>query len=111
MSRIDYGTIEVTIAGTEYTLKPTLKAYQAIERRFGGLRSALESCSNMSIDGIAAIIAAGANLDRDARKELPDAIFAEGSLNVLPLVTEYLMKLLNPSGKEPDGDEEPSGEA
>lgn len=102
MGRATHGIIDVEINGKKYTMKPTLAAYEKIETRMGGLRQALESCSNMSIDSIAFIIGAGCGIGSKEIGDLKENIFQEGALNVLPKVTEYLMKLLNPSGKEVD---------
>jgi hypothetical protein len=112
MSRVDYGTVQVTISGKDYTLKPTLSAYQKIDSRMGGLRQAIESCSNMSIDGLVFIIAAAAGVGQKDTGDLAQAVFEEGTMNVLPKVTEYLLLLLNPTGKEaPDKvDDESPGE-
>ena len=100
MARATHGIIDVEINGKKYTMKPTLAAYEKIETRMGGLRQAIESCSNMSIDSIAFIVASGSGTGSKEMNELKENIFQEGALNVLPKVTEYLMKLLNPSGKE-----------
>lgn len=114
MSRAKHGTVEIDINGKSYTLKPTLSAYEKIETRMGGLRQAIENCSNMSLDGLTYIVAAACNIGAKDQKELKENIFEEGTLNVLPKVTEYLMKLLNPSGKEEDDglqeEEKESGE-
>jgi len=100
MSRAKHGTIDVEINGKQYTMKPTLAAYEKIETRMGGLRQAIESCSNMSIDSLTYIVAAACGIGNKEISNLKEEIFQEGALNVLPSVTEYLMKLLNPSGKD-----------
>lgn len=111
MARANYGTIELDLGGTKYKLQPTLAAYEKIETRMGGLRQAIENCSNMSLDGLTFIIAAGAGVGQREQKKLKEAIFAEGTLNVLPQVTDFLMKLLNPSGKDSeDVEDTESGE-
>ena len=109
MSRSTYGTVEVDINGKSYELKPTLKAYEQIESRMGGLRQAIESVSSMSIEVLASIVAIGAGRGMKDLQKVKEDIFAEGALNVLPKVTEYLMLLLNPSGKD-DIEGESSGE-
>ena len=98
--KINYGTVELSINEKEYTLKPTLAAYQKIDSRMGGLRQAIESCSNMSIDSLVFIISAGASVGSRNVPELAEDVFAEGTMNVIPGVSEYLLCLLNPSGKD-----------
>jgi hypothetical protein len=111
MSRVEYGQVEFELDGETFTLKPTLKAFMKIEKHFGGMRSAIERCSDLSIDGLCTILAAGTgkNLSRKEAEEFADKVFAEGITNLLPFATEYLLLLMNPTGKEPEGDEE-SGE-
>jgi len=111
MGRATYGIVELEINGKQYELKPTLQAYEKIETRMGGLRQAIENCSNMSLDGLTYIVAAACGIGAKGHNDLKEDIFAEGTLNVLPKVTEYLMKLLNPSGKEADDLDEGDGES
>ena len=111
MARATHGIIDVEINGKKYTMKPTLAAYEKIETRLGGLRQAIESCSNMSLDSLAYIVAAGSGMGNKEIPELKNNIFQEGTLNVLPKVTEFLMKLLNPSGKDMDDDVQEEKEA
>lgn len=110
MSRTDYGTVEVVIGGTEYTLKPTLAAYQKIDSRMGGLRQAIEACANMSIDGIVFIVAAGAGIGQRDVPKLAEDVFHTGASSIIPKVSDYLLMLLNPSGKEPEAREDDQGE-
>lgn len=110
MSRANYGMVEVSISGKTYELKPTLAAYQKIDTRMGGLRQAIESCSNMSIDGLVFIIAAAAGIGQRDTGDLAQAVFEEGTMNVLPKVTEYLLMLLNPTGKEAKPVDDDAGE-
>ena len=89
MSRATYGTVEVELGKKKYVLKPTLAAYEKIENRMGGIRQALENCSNMSIDGIASIIAAGAGIGSRETKELKEGIFAEGTLTRTGMLNKF----------------------
>ena len=105
MSRATYGTVELMLDKKKYVMKPTLKAYERIETRMGSLRQAIEHCSNMNIATAALIVSAGSGLGTRQEEEIKEAIFKEGTLNVLPAVTEFLMKLLNPSGKNLEDEE------
>ena len=101
---IDSGKVELSLNGETYTLVPTLKALQRIDRQFGSLRTAVERCGSMSLDAIVTVIAAGANLSKDEEKALPEQVFQEGIANVAASSAEYLTTLLNPSGKIGDGE-------
>ena len=108
MSRVDHGQVDVELDGETLTLKPTLKALMKIESHFGGMRAAIERCGDLSLDGLSVIIAAGAGLSPRETKDVKDKIFAEGITNVLPSATEYLLLLLNPTGKEVEETEDDS---
>ena len=111
MNRADYGQVPVTIGDEEMTMKPTLKAYNSIDARFGGLRSALESCATMNISGLSFIVAAGCGIGQREAKDLPEKIFSAGAINLLPKVTEYLMLLMNPTGKDAVDDDDSEGDS
>jgi len=106
MSRLNYGHVEVTVCDETYVLKPTLAVMDAIERRWpeGGLRAALEACGTMGARHLAYVIAAGANLGKKEARELPDAVFIEGTVRVAPAVLEFLTVLIDPTGKGEDED-------
>ena len=120
MSKLNHGTIVVEAGGTTYTLKPTLRAARAIESKFGGLLPAMSSIGQASVAAVAVIIAAGAGIDTNKRKELEaieEAVFAGGINVVGGQVLSYVKALLNPGGKTDDeladaadaGNENPTG--
>ena len=118
MPRADYGTIELKLGKKEYTMKPTLKAYKKIENHFKneatgmqGLRLAIEDTSQLSIESTTFVIAAACGIGAREVPELEESIFAEGVAKVAAPVLEYLMKLLNPSGKDiEESEDKESGE-
>jgi hypothetical protein len=100
MSKSLHGTIDVDINGTQYVLRPTLDAYRKIQVRFGGLRGALESLTQLNIEHISHIIAAGAG---KGRREIPDIendVFEHGIGDVTELVAPFVTALFNPRGDE-----------
>lgn len=102
MSKLNHGTFVVEAGGTTYTLKPTLRAVRAIESKFGGLLPAMSAIGQASVAAIAVIIAAGAGLDTNKRKELEaveEAVFATGINVVGGQVLSFVKALLNPGGK------------
>lgn len=102
MSRTNHGTIEIVAGDTTYTLKPTLRALREIDRRFGGVASAMQVLGNVSMTNITLMVAVGAGLDAGKRKDLEaieEAVFEAGLSTVGAQVLEFLKALTNPSGK------------
>lgn len=102
MSKLNHGTVVVEAGGTTYTLKPTLRAARSIESKFGGLLPAMSAIGQVSVAAIAVIIAAGAGIDTNKRKELEaveEAVFAGGANAVGGQVLSFVKALLNPGGK------------
>lgn len=109
MSKADYGRVELELDET-IVLRPTLKAMQQIDRRFGSIRQAIEQVGGLSLDALVFVVQAGAGLAQRDAKDLPDRVFEAGIVNVAGPVSEYLAMLLNPSGKSAnDTDGEKSG--
>jgi len=105
MSRVDYGTKEVTIDGETYTLTPTLNCVRNIKRwGLGSPMEAVEACRKFDPDALAVVVASGAGLGQKQLEKLADAIHYEGTVNVTAPVIEFLAMLLNPTGKD-DEDE------
>jgi len=96
MSKTQYGTVTVTVGDDIHTLTPTLGAVRAIEARFGGLRAAIVTVNELSIDGCAHIIAAGAGLTAADAEALPAAVWEAGISDVAPQLVPYVAALLNP---------------
>jgi len=105
--RASYGIVTIELDGDELELKPTLRAFQKIQNRFGGLSQAIQGLSGLNIDNVAAVVAAGAGINgtKDTEK-LKEQIFAAGVVNVIGKASEYLALLMNPTGKETAGQED-----
>ena len=100
------GMVDVELDGEIITMSPTLAALTKIERRFGSVRKAAQAVADMQHGAICDIIIFGAGLDKASQKELPEAVFQAGVVNVAGSAGEYLAKLLNPAGDpDPDDDE------
>jgi len=98
MAKATFGQVDVTLGGETLTLKPTLDALTRIERRFGSVRVAAQNVADLQLDAVVQIIAVATNMSKTDLKELPEAVFAEGIVNVVAPVSEFLMTLLNPAG-------------
>lgn len=107
-SRVNYGTVECTIGGKEYTLKPTLRAVDKIVTRWpGGMGEALAAVQDplLAIRSSAFVIAAGTGLSGKEAEEMAEDVFSEGLGKVQESAVKYLMLLINPTGKEPEDTE------
>lgn len=111
MSRVDYGTKEVIIDGKTYTMTPTLNCVRLIKRwGLGSPMDAVEACRKFDPDSLAIVVAAGAGIGQKKIEALADAIHYEGTVNVTAPVIEFLAMLLNPTGKDPELDEDKESE-
>lgn len=97
-SKTLYGTTEVTVGEKKYTLVPNLGAVRVIEARFGGLRGAVVAQRELAVDGVAYIIAAGADLKAEEAQSLPQDVWEAGIATVAPQLDSFLVALLNPKG-------------
>lgn len=92
------GEVILDLDGEELELRPTLKAYQKIQTRFGGLRGALEAAQLLNIDHISHIVCAGANISRKEEERIKEAVFNEGVANVTEQIVPFLTALMDPNG-------------
>ena len=105
MARSDYGHTELELGENIYTLEPTLKALQRINRNFGNLRNAIKEVRDLNLDALVFVIREGANLNNRETEDLQEDLFASGPMAAYGPVQDYLMALLNPSGKEESEEE------
>jgi uncharacterized protein (UPF0261 family) len=107
MSKTLFGTVDISLDGETYTLKPTLGAVRAIEAHFGGLRGASQAINALSVDGCAVIIAGGAGLTGKAAEAIAEQVWQAGVLDVSVQLNAYLVALYNPKGPDA-GKEKPA---
>ncbi|WP_145155561.1 gene transfer agent family protein [Pseudomonas oryzihabitans] len=100
MSKTLRGNVDLEIDGETYQLRPTLAAVRAIEARFGGLRGAAAGLHGTSVDAVAIIIAAGANLTEKQAEALPEKVWQHGVATLVPEVYKFLGALYNPRGDD-----------
>lgn len=101
-SKLAQAAITVEAGSQTYTLTPNLRAVRAIEAKFGGLISALHILGTGNLSATAFVIAAGAGLDTNKRKELEaveEAVFEGGVNHVGSQTVKLIEALLNPGGK------------
>jgi len=101
-SKTSHGTVIVTSGDISFTLKPTLRAFREIERRFGGVIAAMQAIGVANVSNVSFIIAAGTGVDTGKRKDVEaveEQVFAAGVNTVTNQVLPFLNALLNPAGK------------
>ncbi len=104
MSKTLHGTTTITLGDESYELLPTLAAVRAIEARFGGLRGAVQAITSLSVEGCAAIIAAGAGLAGKHAEAVEEQVWQTGVVEVSVQLNKYLAALYNPRGTAPGKD-------
>jgi hypothetical protein len=105
---LGHGEITVELGDEVYELRPTLKAMKKIQQRFGGIRGALEAVSQLNVEHIAAIIAAGSNFGSREIPDIEEAVFQAGLPQATEQVVPFLTALLNPNGDSADKSEKTS---
>lgn len=98
MNNTLHGTVTVVVGDETYTLTPTLLGVRAIERHFGGLRGASQAINNLSVDGCALILAAGAGIEGKGIESLAHEVWQAGVVKVSTQLNAYLVALYNPRG-------------
>ena len=113
MSKLTAGEVPVMLEGEELILKPTLRAMNAVNRQFNGLRNARERLVNEDADAVSFILRHGLNMDDRAARDLPERVFRNGLTGDLLVSLIRYVAILGNGGKplpdEPDGSDE--GEA
>jgi len=99
MSKVDFGCVEVELNGETLTMKPTLRAYEKIDRKFGALNAAIQPLGSFNMEAITFVIAAGLGIGQKETDDLKSKIFERGVSNVATAAIKYITLLMNPTGK------------
>jgi len=102
MSKVGAGVKEVEIGGQEYTLKVTVSAIEAIERRFGNFQKAAQQCMALGWADAVFIISKAAGLNKSDTEKLKEHVVSEGLESVATIAAEYLGMVINPSSESED---------
>lgn len=105
MSKVDYGTVEVEVGGESYTLLPTIDCIRKMKR--WGLASpmaAIEACRGFDPEVLAIVIAAGSGRGQKDIGPISEAVHDHGTVSVTPKVIDFLVSLLNPTGRDAEPD-------
>ncbi len=101
MSKLNSGTVTITLDGEKVLLKPTPRAAMAISNHFTGLQGAVPRVAGHDIAAAAFIIAAGAGIKGEAAKGLNDKVYSAGISDLAAPLIEFIVILMN-GGKRPD---------
>ena len=105
MSQVDYGHVEITIGDEALTLTPTLDCVRKLKRwGLGSPMEAIEACRKFDADTLSIVVAAGSGKGQKQLEPLAQAIHDQGTSNVTAPVIDFLVMLLNPTGKTVDDD-------
>jgi hypothetical protein len=101
------GNVDFELDGKQVTLKPTLRAAQAISRQAGGIGGALDAVSRMDVDVITSLVALGLGKEP---KDVAEKVWRTGYPKVSPHVIKFLSIIANGGRAPAEGGEESEGE-
>lgn len=102
MTSLGAGDVEITLEGEKATLRPTLRAAQAISKQSGGIIAAVNAVGRFDLETMTAVIALGLNVTSpNALNALAEKIYTTGMADLVEPVTTYLTVLAN-GGKRVD---------
>jgi hypothetical protein len=105
MGKLTHGQVEVDLDDETLTLQPTLRAYERIEKKYGGLTQALTPLSSFNLESVVFIISVGANITgKEKLADLKESVFQRGISTVAARAVEYVTLLMNPTGRSDDED-------
>jgi len=106
MSRLKSGIKEVEIGGEEYTLKVTISAIEAIERRFGNFQKAAQQCMALGWTDALFIISKAAGLNKAETEKLKEHALDEGLESLATMAAQFLGMVVDPSSSDSESDDE-----
>lgn len=97
-------TVEITLGSDTYVLVPNLNAATAVSNTLNGPLAAIEGLRGFNLNTMAAVIAAGASLDRKEANTLPGKIFGADQDAIAAQCLEFCFLLMNGGKKKvPEG--------
>ena len=96
------GDVDIVLEGETFTLRPSLKAAQAISRQAGGIMAAFKGLSDLDLDMATGIIAVGLG---KKPTEVEETVWRTGIASLIPGLTSFLSNIAN-GGRPSDGGEE-----
>ena len=106
-SKTQFGTIDIELIDKTVTLKPTLKAALAIERKFNGIPNAVSAVAGRGIEATAFVVVHGAGLEpeSDTAKTMTQTVYDASVMRISTQCLPFLYALLNPGNKKAGDDQ------
>lgn len=95
------GDIQIELDGETVTLRPTLRAAQAISRMSGGFVATVEALTKFDLDMLTAVIALGLGKEP---KDIAEGVWRTGVSNLAPKAITFVTIIAN-GGRPADGGE------
>lgn len=96
MTSIGAGDVQFVLDGETVTLRPTLRAAQALSKQSGGLMSAVQAVGRLDIEVITSVIAMGLNITTPREVSgLAERVWSTGVVDLVEPVTRFLGILAN----------------
>lgn len=101
MSNLNKGEVAITLAGTEHTMKPSLKAFSTLSAKFETYGELLNKIAAGNVVAMAVVIRAGLDLNDAQSKSIPERLFRSGIESLKEPLLDFVFRLFN-DGKSPD---------
>ncbi|SMH29755.1 hypothetical protein [Azospirillum agricola] len=95
MSKLTKGEVTITLAGTDYTLKPTLQAFSVLGSRYGNHSALLGKIFAGDVPTLTTVLRQGLGFNDQQAKKLPQMMFASGVPSLIEPVSNYVFRLFN----------------
>lgn len=107
------GEVEITLAGTKYTLRCSLRAARTVSALSGGFSAAFQGLSGFNMATYVAIVAAGLDKRGNDAADVEKQVYETGLEALTAPLSRYLGLLMN-GGREAaastdEGDASPNG--
>ena len=90
------GNVDLDLGGETVTLRPTLRAAQAISKQNGGIMAAVQAIARFDLEVMTAVISLGLNITTPREiNDLAEKVWSTGMADLVEPVTRYLTILAN----------------
>ncbi|HYH39923.1 MAG TPA: hypothetical protein VD860_17005 [Azospirillum sp.] len=101
MSDLNKGEVAFTVDGAEYTLRPSLNAFNRLASGFDNYVKIVEKIATMHAPTMGLVLKLGLGWNDTQAKKLPDLMFRAGIPALIDPLSDYVFRLFN-GGKSVD---------
>lgn len=101
MSKLTKGEVSITLAGTEYTLRPTLQAFSVIGSKYESYGHLLGKIAAGNVPAMVFTLRYGLGWGDAQAKKLPELVMQTGVSGLVDPLTDFVYRLFN-GGKSAD---------